>query len=274
MSDERDPKQPRQPYRLPRINPGQGDDIPREYEAEDELPAFMADRTRDTEPEVADDIADAPPAGDEGRQRTISYRASASDPAFGFLLAIALSIGLTPMLPSNADLRYTLAWGALAGVGVLAWLLGSSDRIGQEKPENVVWGVLFGLLLGGPFLLFGVDVLERASRLIFPQMTPGTLLAYLVFVMPLAETLFFRGVMQRTLEFYIVGALSGVWSILLFFPVMWGEVLAAPTVALIIALALITMNMLYSYVRERNGLAASWLCQIVTSVLMVFIPFL
>jgi membrane protease YdiL (CAAX protease family) len=100
------------------------------------------------------------------------------------------------------------------------------------------------------------------------------LLAYLVFVMPLAETLFFRGMMQHNLEFWMTGLLSSGWSILLLFPVMWGDIVQAPAVALFLAIALLTMNMLYSYVRERNGLAAAWLCQIATNFILLFIPYL
>lgn len=234
---------------------------PHTEETADDVPRLGADLIADDGTDENDDSAIIP-----------RYRGGTGDPAFGFLLAVALSIGLIPMLPENADLRYTVAWGALAGVSVLGWLLGSADRIGQEDPVDLVWGIGFGLLSGALFLLFGSDVLRRAAYLIFPQMSFGTVLAYLVFVMPLAETLFFRGVLQKNLEFYIVGTLSGVWNIILFFPVMWGEILEAPAVAVVIAVLLLTLNMLYSYVRERNGLAAAWLCQIVGVLMTMFVP--
>jgi hypothetical protein len=32
--------------------------------------------------------------------------------------------------------------------------------------------------------------------------------------------------------------------------------------------------MIYSYVRQRNGLAAAWLCQIVVNVVVLFLPVL
>lgn len=238
--------------------------------ADDDLPPDPAPAEADVLPRPLiemDDEADK----DKDESPTL-YRGGTGDPAFGFLLALALSIGLTPMLPQNADLRYTLAWGALAGVSIAGWLLGSADRIRQEDPEDLAWGVGFGLLAGTLFLLFGSDVLRRAAHLIFPAMGAGTLLAYLIFVAPLAETLFFRGLLQRMLDFWIVGLLAGVWNIILFFPVMWADVLKSPAVALVIAIAFVTMNLLYSYVRERNGLAAAWLCQIVGLLMTVFIP--
>ncbi len=201
------------------------------------------------------------------------YRGATSDPAFGYLLALALSIGLTPLIGSgNADLRYTVAWLALAMVGVLAWLLGHGERIGQEKPENLTWGVVFGLIVGAPFFVFGGEVLKPAIDQMFQGLTPGTVLAYLIFVMPLGETLFFRGLLQQNRAFWIVGLLSSLWSVILFFPLM--DLGGYPAVAAIIAIILLIMNIIYSYVRERNGLAAAWVCQIVMNLLMVFLPFL
>ena len=84
------------------------------------------------------------------------------------MIAAALSIGLTPLLPDNADLRYTLAWGALSGVSVLTWLLGHMERIGNERPENIGWGVLYGLMLGIPFMVVLREaILEPATAEMF-----------------------------------------------------------------------------------------------------------
>lgn len=222
--------------------------------------------------EQADLVDESDTTNTRGR---VSYRGATSDPFFGFLIAIALSIGLTPLLPTHADLRYTLAWGALAGVSVLSWLLGNSERIDQEKPENIAWGVMLGALLGIPFLIFLREpILVPAAKQIFPLMPAGTLLAYLVFVMPISETLFFRGLLQNQLVFWIVGLLATLWNIVLFFPVMWNSVIEFPAVAVVIVITLLMMNMIYVYVRERNGLAAAWICQIVANLIMLFIPFL
>lgn len=202
-------------------------------------------------------------------------RRSASDPFFGFLLAIALSVGMTPLLPNHADLRYTLAWGILAGISILAWLLGSAERISQEQPENIAWGIIYGLMLGIPFLLFlRQPILVPSAQRIFPGMSAGSLLAYLIFVMPIAETLFFRGLLQNQLVFWVIGILAALWNMLLFFPVMWPAVLQFPAVAAVIAVVLLMMNMIYVYVRERNGLAAAWICQIIANLIILYIPFL
>ena len=222
----------------------------------------------------AADSSGAPQARNQitGARARAQYR-GASDPLFGFIIAAALSVGLTPLLPDSVELRYTLAWGALAGVSVLSWLLGNMERIGQERPDNLGWGVLYGLLLGIPFLVFlSQHILGPATSRLFPGMSTGSLLAFLVFVMPLAETLFFRGILQSQLMSWLVGLLATLWNIVLFFPVMWQSISEHQAVALVIVILLLMTNLLYAYVRERNGLASTWICQIVCNFIILYIP--
>jgi len=201
------------------------------------------------------------------------YRGATNDPAFGFLIAIALAIGLAPLNGSGqAELRYTIAWSVLAIFGVLAWWFGSTARVGQETPENIVWGISFGLILGMPLLAFGGPTLSAAVDFLFGMMTPGSLLAYLIFVIPLSETLFFRGILQENRPFWMIGLMGSLWSIVLFFPLM--DLQNFPFVAVVIGTVLVMMNLIYSYVRQRNGLAAAWVCQIVVNLALVFVPFL
>ena len=228
-----------------------------------------------TPPGSGDSATEVTSANRESAAGVAQYRGATSDPFFGFMIAAALSIGLTPLLPDNADLRYTLAWGALAAVSVLSWLLGNMERIGHEKPENIGWGLLYGLLLGIPLMVFlRASILEPATKQIFPGMTAGGLLAFLVFVMPIAETLFFRGLLQKQLPSLVVGALATLWNIVLFFPVMWERVTQLPAISLIIVVVLLLMNLVYVYVRDRNGLAAAWVCQIVANLIILYVPFL
>jgi len=228
----------------------------------------------DREPDAEAAISDAPEApSDSSRKRERANYRGASDPLFGFIIAAALSVGLTPLLPDSVELRYTLAWGALAGVSVLSWLLGTMERIGQERPDHLGWGILYGILLGIPFLVFlSQHVLGPATDRLFPGMSAGSLLAFLVFVMPLAETLFFRGLLQSQLISWLVGLLATLWNVVLFFPVMWGSIAEHQAVALVIVILLLMTNMLYVYVRDRNGLASAWICQIVCNLIILYIP--
>lgn len=201
-----------------------------------------------------------------------AYRSAGSDPMFGYLIGLALAVGLTALPAEQFDLRYTLLWTVLAGFGVLGWLLGTSARVGHETPENLAWGIVFGLIIATPLLAVGGSVLSTTVTLLFGGMSAGTMLAYLIFVMPLAETLFFRAVMQEARPFWLVALLSSVWGAVLFFPRL--DVQRFPAVVGLIALALVMMSMTYGYVRQRNGLAAAWLCQIVVNLVLLFFPFI
>jgi membrane protease YdiL (CAAX protease family) len=212
----------------------------------------------------------------EERQR---YRASGNDATFGFLIVVALAVGLTPLLPTYADMRYTIVWALMAGFGVLAWLLGGMTRIEQELPNDLAWGVIFGLIIGAPLLLIGGSILATSVGLLFRSsiegailpMPSGMVLAYLIFAQPLAETLFFRGVLQETRPFWLVAVLSTVWSLVLFAPML--DLANYPGVGILVGVALVLMNVMYSYVRDRNGLAAAWLCQITVNIVLLFIPY-
>ena len=213
-------------------------------------------------------------------ERPVRYRGTGSDPTFGYLLALALSFGLLPLIPNNADMRYTLVWGLLGIFGVMSWLFGTTTRIGRDKVENVIWGGVFGLIVATPLLLFGGATLTTTVHLMFSTgsgtdvrpLPAGAVLAYLVFVIPMAETLFFRGLMQQNRAVWLVGGLSSVLSIALFIPML--EVGKYPLVALLIAIVLVLINLMYSYVRQRSGLAAAWVCQIVVNVVLLFLPYL
>jgi hypothetical protein len=248
----------------------------------DDDPAWRARRPAPPpEPElpIQEPLEELPPflekVQQEGSVRApVAYRGATSDPTFGYLIALALTIGLTPLIPDNTDLRYTLLWAIVAAFGVLAWLMGNGTRIGQDTLENLGWGIAFGVIIGAPFLAFGGSTLTTAVQLLFENMSTGVVLAYLVFVMPMAETLFFRGTLQSNRPFWLVGLASTLWSILVFFPVFWGEIGRFPAVAIVIGTALLMMNLIYSCVCRRNGMAAAWLCQIVVNLVLVFLPFL
>jgi len=217
-------------------------------------------------------------------ERVAPPRIQYTDPSFGLLIAGALNIGLIPITPEQADLRYVLVWIALGAAGVFPWLLGETDRIGRERLGRLVWGIVFGLILAAPLLFMGGVTLETTVRLMFrtritmegasaalTSLPPGAVLGLVVFAMPTAETLFFRGTLQNAQPFWLTGLISSVFAIFLFFPMV--EVGRYPLVAVVIGTALTTMNLLYSYVRERQGLAAAWLCQITVNVIALWIPY-
>lgn len=228
-------------------------------------------RRPDELPPEDDEADDAPDDydADERPSRRLTYRGAAGDPLFGLLIAGAVSLGLAPTINSGGhDMRYTVVWGLLALFGVLSWLLGSGPRIEQDTPDNLAWGVAFGLILSIPLLAFGAGAMSETARLLFREMREGTLLAYLVFVMPVGETLFFRGVLQQNHRFWEVALYCTIFQFVLFFPLM--NVRYYP---LVVGVVMLMANTMYSYVRDRNGLAAAWLCQITVNLGLIFFPF-
>lgn len=196
------------------------------------------------------------------------YRTANSDPLFGLLLAGAISIGLTPIADTDPDLRYTIVWGLLALFGVMAWLFGNAERVGEDDPLNLAWGGVFGLILSIPILAFVGSNLTDLTNNMFAPMQIGTVLAYLIFVMPLAETLFFRGLLQPPRSFWLVALICTIWQLVLFFPLI-----NSGPLPLIGGVVFLMANLLYGYVFDRNGLAAAWVCQITVNLALLFLPF-
>ena len=62
--------------------------------------------------------------------------------------------------------------------------------------------------------------------------------------------------------------MASIWSIVLFFPAL--DVVKAPFVAIVIGLAFVFINFLYSYTRNRFGFFASWTCQIMMNLIILF----
>jgi membrane protease YdiL (CAAX protease family) len=161
-------------------------------------------------------------------------------------------------------------------MGGTAFLLGSGIRLKVNDPGDLLWGLGLGVFSGGALALVGVDTLAVASERLFNAGQPNNavldtwVFQATVVVMPLAETLFFRGAMQRVHPVPVVALLASAWSILMFFPNLGlGE---TPVVGFVIGTALVLLNFLYSYVDFRNGLAASFLCQTTAGTMLLLLP--
>ncbi len=197
------------------------------------------------------------------------------DPVFGFVMAMALSVGLTPL---DDNLRYVALWAVLALMGGAAVVLGSGIRFRVTDPGDLVWGIGLGAFSAGAILLVGYDTLKTVSERLFsdgdPQnpLFPTWVFMAAVFAMPTGETLFFRGAMQRAHPIPVVAVLASAWAGLLFFPNLGlGD---TPVVGVVFGTALVLLNFLYSYVHWRHGLAASFFCQVVAGSLLLLAPVL
>ncbi len=195
------------------------------------------------------------------------------DPVFGYIMVMALSIGLTPI---QANARYVILWMLMALMGGLAFVMGSGIRMKVTDPGDLLWGIALGVFTGGALMFASSDTLATASQRLFGAGQPDNVLfdtwvfQAAVFVMPVAESLFFRGAMQRTHPIPVVAILATMWSGLMFFPNL--ELGKTPVVGVVFGTALVLLNFLYSYVNWRHGLAASFFCQIAAGTLLFLVP--
>jgi hypothetical protein len=210
---------------------------------------------------------------DEAGERTARPTRQDLDPVFGYIMALALSVGLTPL---QANVRYVALWAFLAAMGGMAFVLGSGIRFKVTDPGDLLVGIGLGVFTGGALLLVGGDTLATVSERLFSGGDEDNVLLdtwifqALVFVMPVAETLFFRGAMQRIHSMPSVAVLASIWSMLMFFPNL--GLAETPVVGVVFGTAIVLLNFLYGYVHWRNGLAASFFCQITAGTLLLLVP--
>jgi hypothetical protein len=195
------------------------------------------------------------------------------DPIFALMVIFAVGIGL---LPVQANMRYVVLWLLLGAVGLVGYIIGNSASISDSSPDDLRTGVGLGLALGLPFLILMGGSLKAVSERMFdvdgvtPSIMDTWVLMAVAFVIPSVESLFFRGVIQQVHNFMVTVALATVWSIIVFYPHM--SLGNATGVAVSIGLFFALLNFLYSYIQYRNGLAAAWICQIISGALIWFAP--
>lgn len=201
------------------------------------------------------------------------HRRQDFDPLLGYIMAMALSVGLTPV---QTNMRYLLLWTLIASMGGIAFLLGSGIRLKVTDPGDLLWGIALGVFTGGALMLVGWDTLATVSQRLFSagqvhsKLFDTWVFQAMVFVMPISESLFFRGAMQRAHPVPVVAVLASIWSMLMFFPHL--NLGQTPVVGVVFGTALVLLNFLYSYVNWRHGWAASFFCQISAGSLLLLVP--
>jgi hypothetical protein len=190
------------------------------------------------------------------------------DPALLYLILLVITVlGLRPLAP---EARYALVWSLMIVIGVASLLF---DRLEIEIPTagDMAMGIGFGIVLSFPLLtLIPLLVgLRSASRLMFEGMSEAFIFQSVAIALPAAETLLFRGAIQNTRGFVFAVAAASLWSIVLFFPQL--KVAEQPAIGIAIGAFFILLHLVYSYLKVRFGLFASWTAQITASVLLLFV---
>lgn len=191
----------------------------------------------------------------------------AFDPLYALALYLALGIG-TILFMENLEVRYTVLWATLIGVGGLLTLFETPRRPGRITITNLTWGLFIGLVIGLPLLVTVSQGLAATASVLFPYANLPTLFRSLVFIAPLGETLFFRGRLQERhgIATSIVGA--GLGNVIFF----WPAVAEAPIYLAALIVFYTVLAGIYSFLRARNGLSAALICQATINTLLIFVP--
>lgn len=191
----------------------------------------------------------------------------AFDPLYALALYLALGIG-TILFMENLEVRYTVLWATLIGMGGLLTLFETPRRPGRITITNLTWGLFIGLVIGLPLLVTVSQGLAETASLLFPYASLPTLFRSLVFIAPLGETLFFRGRLQERhgIVTSIVGA--GLSNVIFF----WPAVAETPIYLTALIVFYTVLAGIYSFLRARNGLSAALICQATINTLLIFVP--
>lgn len=237
---------------------------------EDRVDERIADESADSVAEDADsplEEAEDFETDEEADELDESERLLTFDPLFIYGIALVVTVlGLGGM---PLETRLTLVWTALSLLGVLAILV---DEIDVPRPtvRDLAIGIGYAALVGVPLLVIGNPQLRRIAADLFSGMSATSVFLLLIFAMPAAETLFFRGVFLASRGLLMSALAGGVWSCLLLLAGL--NVTAYPFVALVIGAALIALNFLYSYLAAVYNVFSAWACQIAMNALVLWLP--
>jgi hypothetical protein len=188
------------------------------------------------------------------------------NPLYALLFYVAAGFGT--LVLDDLEARYISLWSLLLIMGGALTLVDTRKRPGRITTSNLIWGLGIGCVIGLPLLILVAPGLSATCALLFPYTTAGSLFQTLVFLYPLSETIFFRGRLQQQHGMAISIAGAGI-SILLFF---WPAGSSEPIFLVFVAFFLTVLSGIYSYVRARYGLAASYACQVTLNLMLFFLP--
>jgi membrane protease YdiL (CAAX protease family) len=184
------------------------------------------------------------------------------NPYLSFLLLIGVGMAT---LRVDYELRLALLWLVLLA---LVLLYAETGRLKADYSLlNLARGALLGTVVALPFFLFAKDFFYATASRLYRVENLQVLVERAVFLVPLLEESFFRGLVQRERGLRDGALLFGLMQVLYFFP----EVSAFPLVIASMFVGMTLLGLLYGYMHQRYGLTASIGCHVaVNSVLLVF----
>jgi membrane protease YdiL (CAAX protease family) len=193
------------------------------------------------------------------------------DPYFACLIFAAVGLGT---LKLGTSPRLIILWTTLIGLW-LAFHEGQPLSF-QYQINDIGLGTAVGLVVGVPLMLLAFHALATAIPILYvssdPSMPVGAsgsmIFVSLVLVAPVAEELFFRDILHRERGFWASIGLYAAAALILFLPTAGGflAVLGAVTGAMAI------LGILYAFLYERYGLAATLACHTTLNLVLLFVP--
>lgn len=184
------------------------------------------------------------------------------NPYLAFLLLTGVGMAT---LRVDDELRLALLWLVLLA---LVLLYADTGRLKADYSLlNLARGALLGMVVALPFFLFAKDFFYATASRWYMVEDLQVLVERAVFLVPLLEEGFFRGVVQRERGLRDGALLFGLMQVLYFIP----GLSTFPSVIGSLFVGMTLLGLLYGYMYERYGLTASIGCHVaVNAVLLVF----
>ena len=215
----------------------------------------------------------------KGRSSSVRKRKSAArqearfafDPYFASLIFAGVGLGTLGVKTSP---RLVVLWVTLLAL----WVVYRERQTVQlqYRLSDIGRGTGIGLAISGPLLLLTFRAMMAAVPILYvsadgvsdTEIGGTTIFVSLVLLAPLAEELFFRDILQKEKGFWIAAALCAVAGVILFLPT------AGQFFAVLIAVggAHAVLGLIYGYLYQRFGLAASMACHVTVNLVLIFVP--
>jgi membrane protease YdiL (CAAX protease family) len=193
--------------------------------------------------------------------RRASARATLSEPYLLFLVLVGIGLGTISV---RQPVRLALLWVALVALSVIYRSHHEVD-VGFSLP-SLGRGALLGLVISVPLLAFLAGQLRAFNERLYDTADIVLLLYQVCFISAPLEEYFFRGIMQSQKGSSVAIGLYAVLALLYFLP-------HAPLLAtFIVFVAMGILGIVYGYVREHYGLAASVGCHVVVGFVLQVAP--
>ncbi len=185
------------------------------------------------------------------------------DPIYALLIYLAVGLGTITLA---ATTRYVILWSLLLVAGLVLSVL---DRdIEPVQSTDLIWGVGLGLVFSLPFLVLNWTGLSNTAIMQYPFEAWETRFLALVIVAPLADNLFFRGILQEERGFAISVASVGISAVLVFWPALYQH----PVNFIVAVLVATVFAAICSFLRASISMSAAIACQVILNMAIFFIP--